>query len=224
MALTCLAEEIFVRLVNKERNALLNATELKGVDLESFKTADRVAFREARLLPYGPRYFDGASRVDVVVRIAPGIATAFELKLGTTRLGKSRIDGWLKECETSHGGKRWSGNMMAILDRRFPETAPEAPLKVAPQGADEELTLTKAWFVVAQRSTIEGWEARPKEGKMRPKFSKNVTFLAFEKVVDAFGGKEPFNALVLEMLKKIDFYDSWINEPEDAGTLPGEFT
>jgi hypothetical protein len=100
--------------------------------------------------------------------------------------------------------------MMAILDRRFPETAPETPLTVDVGEADKPI-LTEAWLVVAKRSTIEQWS------ETRPKFSTNVKYLAFEAVVDAFGGRVPFNELVREMLMKIDFYKSWIEESEGAG-------
>jgi hypothetical protein len=202
--LTHLSEAIFVAMVNQKRDAFLGVAGLSGVDPGFFAAAECVAFREASLQPYGGRAFDGASRVDVIVSIAPRLATAFELKLGTTRLSKSRIDGeWLSNCTPSHADKRWSGNMMAILDRRFPGPAPEEPL-IASVEKIGALTLTKTWFVVAKRDVINAWRTRP------PKFSKRVKLLAFEDVVDAFGGKEPFNSLVLGMLMNVDFYDRWI--------------
>jgi hypothetical protein len=210
VSLTYLSEEIFVALVNGKRDAFLSVAGLTGVDSDFFDAAEYVAFREASLQPYGGRAFDGASRVDVVVSIAPQLATAFELKLGTTRLSKSRIDSeWLSDCKPSHSDKRWSGNMMAILDRRFRGPAPEEALtaKVEKVG---EVTLTRAWFVVARRPTLKLWRKR------KPMFSEHVRLLAFEDVVDAFGGKAAFNARVREMLN-IDFYETWIKESEGAG-------
>lgn len=206
LALTHFSEAIFVALVNQRRNrdAFLSVAGLTGVDPDFFAAAECVAFREAKLQPYGGRAFDGASRVDVVVRIAPRLATAFELKLGTTRLSKSRIDSeFLVDCSPSHIDKRWRGNMMAILDRRFHgKAAPGEPLTVTVDKVGD-LPLTREWFVVARRSTIEQWELT------KPMFSEHVGLLEFERIVEVCGGKATFNELVREMLE-IDFYEKWI--------------
>jgi hypothetical protein len=208
--LTHLSEAIFVAMVNQKRDAFLGVAGLAGVDADFFAAAECVAFRETSLRPYGGRAFDGASRVDAIVSIAPRLATAFELKLGMTRLSKSRIDSeWLSDCKPSHADRRWSGNMMAILDRRFRGPAPEEVLTATVEKVGE-FALTRAWFVVARRPTLKLWRA------MKPAFSEYVRFLAFEDVVDAFGGKAAFNTLVREMLN-IDFYETWIGKSEDAG-------
>ena len=208
ISLPYLSEAIFVAMVNQKRDAFLRIAGLTGVDIAYFSDADRlVAFRDASLLPYGGRAFDGASRVDVVVSIAPALATAFELKLGTTRLSKSRIDSeWLSTCKPSHADKRWSGNMMAILDRHFDEPAPDGDLTVAVDTV-RRFALTRDWYVVARRPTLTSWRAS------KPNFSDHVQFLAFEDVVDEFGGKPAFNDLMGDMLN-FDFYEAWVNESE----------
>jgi hypothetical protein len=136
------------------------------------------------------------------------VATAFELKLGTTRLSKTRVDDeWLACCTSSHNDRRWKGNMMAILDRRF-SLPVDGDLTVELDGARHILTPT--WFLVARRSTLSAWEGAG------PAFSENVRRLAFEDVVDGFGGREPFNALVAEILA-IDFYREWVLGNDTAG-------
>jgi hypothetical protein len=136
------------------------------------------------------------------------VATAFELKLGTTRLSKSRVDDeWLACCTSSHNDERWKGNMMAILDRRF-SLPVDGDLTVELDGARHVLTPT--WFLVARRSTLSAWKSAC------PAFSENVRRLAFEDVVEGFGGREPFNALVAEILA-IDFYREWALGDDTAG-------
>ena len=197
-------------MVNRRREAFLSLCGLSSeADLGYARDVESLAFCEAKLDPFAGLTFDGASRVDVVVRLRQGLATAFELKLGKTRLSKSRIDGeWLAQCKKSHRGCRWSGNMMAILDRRFPHEA-RGDLKAIVNGA-EKLTLTRDWFVVARCRTVERWRTS------RPKFSDHVRLLAFEDIVETYGGKEEFNALVREMLE-VDFYEEWLNKDRRAG-------
>jgi hypothetical protein len=75
-------------------------------------------------------------------RLRPGVATAFELKLGLTWLTKTRLDDeWLQPCVSSHGGRRWSGNVIAVLDRRFPN---EAVTELVARTATERLKLTRS--------------------------------------------------------------------------------
>ena len=209
-SLSYLSEAVFVEMVNRKRSAFSEVARLKDIAPDFFAQTPTVAFREAALEPYAHRQFDGASCVDTVVSVAPGLATAFELKLGTTRLTKTRVDDeWLAECTPSHGGSRWSGNMMAILERRFKDTKPEGDLRVKVNN-EHVFALTRTWYVVARRSVLDSWRTSS------PKFSGQVQFLAFEDVVEAFGGKPAFNELVGELLN-IDYYDTWITAPDDAG-------
>ena len=96
--------------------------------------------------------------------------------------------------------------MMAILDRRFPDSVGDEDLVAIDAG--KPLVLTRRWFVVARRATISVWESDPLA------FSEHARYLAFEDIVDCIGGKDVFNNLVREMLD-FDFYDSWIGAPVD---------
>ena len=173
------------------------------------------AFCEVGLTPYAGRAFDGAARVDVIVALSDGRAVPFELKLGSTRLTKSRVDTeWLAECQPSHADSRWSGNMMAILERKF--SGVSDPCELVATVAQLAVTvartfvLTRDWFVVARRSVISRWKRAP------PAFSSNARLLAFEDIVDDLGGKVAFNALVRPQLDDLDFYDTWLATDGEA--------
>ncbi len=97
--------------------------------------------------------------------------------------------------------------MMAILERRFSETFNDDLVAVVDK---ERLVLTRQWFVVARKRILASWKAAP------PSFSENTRYIAFEDVVDVFGGKEAFNALVREMLD-FDFYREWVQNEPTAG-------
>ncbi len=209
VSLPHMAEALFVEMVNRRRDEFFSLPELDRLaDLDFVRAAPTIASREVPLASFSGRAFDGASRMDVVVRMRPGRATPFELKLGTTRLSKTRVDEeWLACCATSHNGRRWRGKMMAILDRRFPPPVAE---ELAAEVKGERLVLTPTWFVVTRRATLAAWKISP------PNFSANVRLLAFEDVVDAFGGREPFNALAAEALA-VDFYREWVLGDDTAG-------
>jgi hypothetical protein len=209
ISLPYLAEVLFAAMVNRRRDEFFALSELdRFADLDFVRAAPEIASREVPLARFAGKAFDGASRIDVVVRLRPGVATAFELKLGTTRLSKSRVDEeWLACCVPSHNDRRWKGNMMAILERRFSRPV-DAELAVDLNG--ERLVLTPMWFVVARRATLSAWETAC------PAFSENVRRLAFEQVVESFGGREPFNTLVAETLA-IDFYREWVLGDDAVG-------
>jgi hypothetical protein len=167
ISLSYLAEVLFTEMANRRRDQFLALTGLGAVaDFGFVRQASQIASREVPLAPFGRRIFDGASRIEVAVRLRPGVATAFELKLGTTRLSKTRVDEeWLACCTTSHNDRRWKGNMMAILDRRFGKRV-EDDLAVALDG--ERYVLTPTWFLVARRPTLSAWESAC------PAFSENA--------------------------------------------------
>ncbi len=104
--------------------------------------------------------------------------------------------------------------MMAILERKFKDVADAHDLVARVQdGASKDpksFVLTREWFVVARRSIVTRWKLAP------PTFSPYVKLLAFEDIVDAFGGKSAFNTLVKSLLD-IDFYDAWLATDSDAG-------
>jgi len=214
-SLTHFAESIFVAMINGNPAKFAERAGLSSLLEGSANSSGGPAFREAGLEPYGGRAFDGAARVDAIVALSEKVAVPFELKLGAARLTKSRIDTeWLAECQPSHADSRWSGNLMAILDRKFKgvDDAQELVARVTKVGADEERTfvLTREWFVVARRSIITRWRQTP------PAFSQHVKLLAFEDVVSDFGGKLAFNALVRSLLD-VDFYDAWLATDDNAG-------
>ncbi len=166
-------------------------------------TARRVVHANANLAPYSGLGFDGASCVDLVVRLHENLAVPFELKLGETRLTKSRIDEeWLSGCESSHQGKRWKGNMMSVLDRKFP--ASTRPDVLRARLHDGDVPLTNEWFIIARSRIIGSWT-----GARRPDFSSNVHLVSFEAIVEKFGGKTPFNEVVRKLLS-LDFYSAWV--------------
>jgi hypothetical protein len=140
----------------------------------------------------------------VVLWICPNLAVALELKLGATRLTKTRIDDeFLVDCRLSHNGSRIAGNMMAILDRRFEDIATADGLSVELETTEVELS--RDWFVVTRQSVLDKWV-----GDDRPSFSSNTSCVTIGSLVTAFGGQQAFNTLVRELLD-IDYFDEWFN-------------
>src|SRR5437764_1037978 len=115
VSLTHFGEALVARMANELRGKFLDLCRLRNDADGAFVSGDRaIAHRELQFRPYGGIGFDGASRVDLAVQLSDERAIAFEVKLGTTRLSKARIDeDWLCGCDFSHGGKRFSGNMMS---------------------------------------------------------------------------------------------------------------
>lgn len=205
VSLSHIGEALIARIANRVPQRFLELCQLTGeADAEFVNSGEQIAHRELPLLPYGGIGFDGASRVDLVIRLSRDRAVPFEIKLGATRLGKLRVDGeWLCGCDFSHGKKRFRGNMMSILERKFPEGVPRDDLRV--KLSDEvPLTLSHSWMVVAKAIALKNWGA-----PARPAFSEHVRFVSFESIVDCYGGKAEFNELVREMLA-FDYYDAWV--------------
>jgi hypothetical protein len=173
------------------------------------KVAQAVAIKEAPLESYADIPFDGASRVDMVLLLEGNRGVPFEIKLGSTRLSRTRIsDEWLCGCKQSgHRPSRWTGNMMSILDRRFPPGTPEGPLRAnyAKGTENQTVELTKEWFVLACEEKTETLRRNP------PDF--RASLISFESIVRAYEGSgiqgQAFNALVRDLLD-IDFYQTWI--------------
>jgi hypothetical protein len=207
LSLTHLGESLFAAMINQQRESLLSLPGLRELVSSEFALSEpRIAFPETPLGRFDDRAFDGACRIDVAVLLKPDAATAFELKLGGTRLSAQRVnEEWLAPCATSHGGQRWKGNVMAVLDRRFSEPVDDQ-LTVTIGG--RTLPLTPEWFIVARKETVNSWQ------RLRPSFSRNVGLIAFEDVVEGFGGEEPFNRLVREMLD-VNFYREWVVRSPD---------
>jgi hypothetical protein len=205
VALTHVGEAVISTMIDSMRWEFIELCGLAGRADKAFfsdKTR-RLVYTNTKLATYGGLNFDGASCVDIFVRVKENLGVPFELKLGETRLTKSRIDEeWLSGCEPSHKGKRWKGNMMSILERKFPASPERDGLKACPNGV--EIPLTQEWFIIARSWIIESWT-----GAARPDFGPNVHLISFEAIVEKFGGKESFNKMVSNLLN-FDFHSSWV--------------
>ena len=203
ISLSHIGEAIFAKIAKQKPVEFLRWCELEEVaDLDSGHRHGLFVEPEASLCPFAGCGFDGASKVDVAVQVREDLAVAFELKLGETRLSAGRVNNeWLKPCERSrHGDGRWKGSMMAILDRNFPRVQPEEELRV--ELRKEPIALHEDWFVVVRRRVKETWVTDC------PQF-RRAKVLAFEGLVDAFGGREPFNDLVRDLVACNDYYAEW---------------
>ncbi len=122
ISLSHFGETLVTRMVSDLRGDFLDLCRLNAsADNGFLASGHEIAFREHPLMPIGGILFDGASRVDLVVRLSKDEGTPFEIKLGTTRLSKTRIDEeWLRNCGFSHDRKRFRGNMMSILSANSP--------------------------------------------------------------------------------------------------------
>lgn len=205
ISLSHFAEVMVSQMAERQRVGTVDALGLTDLaDLDHVRSVKTFAFHECKLARHHGYIFDGASRVDVVLWIRPTLAVAIELKLGATRLTKTRIDDeFLHDCGTSHNESRIAGNMMAILDRRFGCIAPADGLSV--EIGDARVPLSRDWFIVTRQSVLDKWV-----GDARPNFSPNTSCVTIGTLVTAFGGKPRFNDLVRELLA-IDYFDEWVN-------------
>lgn len=210
MSLTHMGEALVARMANTLRADFLDLCGLLDhVDRTYVDDGiEPIAHVEVPLSPYSGRSFDGAHKVDLVVLLNRDLGVPFEVKLGGTRMTRHRVDEeWLDGCSLSHGGRRLRGNMMSILERKLPNEllrdGLKDDLKVRLE-PDRCVKLTEEWFVIARRNVLEGWN-----GAACPSFSPRARLLDFETVVDRFGGREPFNDAVHDLLC-FDYYDTWI--------------
>ena len=206
MSLTHLGEALVVRMANTLRADFLDLCGLLDRADRAYVDGgiEPIAHGEVPLSPYSGYSFDGAHKVDLVVLLDRDLGVPFEVKLGDTRMTRRRVDEeWLNGCGLSHEGRRIRGNMMSVLERKFPDELPRDDLKVRLE-PDRYVKLTREWFVIAKRDVLDGW----REG-VRPAFSPCFRPLAFESIVEHFGGKEKFNDAVHDLLS-FDYYDTWI--------------
>ena len=213
--LTHLGEEVVARMANRKPMEFLKALGLdEGVDPEHVKTTSekgQFATAECPLAKLGDYGFDGASRVDVALWIKPNRAVALELKLGTTRLTKTRIDKeLLADCqESGHKPPRISGSMMAILDRRFSQISEAARLESEENGLavripEEQavVTLGQQWYFVTLAEVRKKWkDAMPAW--------ENAIPVTINDLVAETGGRSEFNAVVADVIPD-DFYADWL--------------
>ncbi|HBQ12867.1 MAG TPA: hypothetical protein DEF51_17620 [Myxococcales bacterium] len=123
---------------------------------------------------------------------------ACEAKLGATGLGGRRFEErFLAACGTSHGGARVRGSMPAILERKLPTVEPEG--RLAARVGDDEHEVESRWALLVRRRAVEGWARRG-----RPALSSRCVVVAFDDLINVYGGCEPFNALVQEQGERFD--------------------
>lgn len=177
----------------------------KGL-LYTITMTDLRAIPEVQLTRCGKYRFDGAHKVDVVVIVqSKRECIAIEVKLGFDRLGKHEFEKrFLKRCGKSHGERRISGSMIAILEGKLPASCENEPIVVNYRGAIYHLV--PQWALVVRRRVLDAWG---KNG--RPAFSEKCVPLSFESVVSRYGGRGPFNALVSKLACG-DYYREWIEE------------
>jgi hypothetical protein len=200
-------EVVVAAMVNQMRLAFLDLCGLTDQCDLAFVTspATPIAYTDVTLLPYAGKIFDGASRIDIVVLLSENLGVPLEIKLGTTRLSKTRIDEeWLNGCGLSHRDSRIKGNIMSILERRFPDSVPADSLMANVCG--RPVTLTDDWFIVARAKVVDAWI-----GPRRPIFSPKAKLCRFEDIVRSFGGRAPFNTLMKKLLD-FDYYSEWVED------------
>jgi len=198
-------EGLIACMINEMRLEFLSACHLlEECDRGFIQSSNMsIAYTDVKLMPYGGKAFDGASRVDIVVLLNPSLGVPFEIKLGATRLSKSRVDKeWLSDCGLSHQGRRHTGNMMAILERKLSNYSTDDSLHAQISG--RAVKLTDHWFIITRSRVLAAWK-----GKSRPSFSPNVRLCSLEEIVRRFGGREPFNCMVRKTLD-FDYYSEWV--------------
>jgi hypothetical protein len=168
--------------------------------------AMRVEDAEGKMWP-----LDGMHRVDVLATGVSGVGVAFEIKLGLDRLTPAEVGKrFQKECSWSKHKptSRLNGNMVAILERRFPFEHRRVTC-----GTPQEVELTRDWWLVVRdevwRRSGQQLKAQIKEGNV----------LLFEDLVGFFGGESAFNSLVRELVGS-GFYREW-NLQKVAAANPG---
>ena len=203
--LTHIGEVLSARMVNAMRWSFIELCGLEDIAEKKFISNRHypIAFPNAKLIPPSGLRFDGESRVDLVVMVREKLGVPFELKLGKTCLSKKHVDEkWLSDCKFTHGNACISGRMMAILDRRFPPMNREYALSVLIN--DRPVTLTRDWFILARAKVAQKWT-----GNARPALSHLVRFIPFESMVQNYGGRMAFNALVRDIVS-FDYFEKWV--------------
>jgi hypothetical protein len=201
--LTNLGEMLVQELIQRKPACFLK---LSGLSPTHTAVYGGRVFVEAKLEQHEGKRFDGASRVDLVVPLNATEALPIEVKLGDTRLSKSRIeDDWLnsRKASVSHKGTAWAGNMMWVLDRLVKDRVTHKPLKAK---LDEvEYSLTAEWCLIVRKNIKEKWGE--KGGPNHPDF-RHAHIVVFEDLVSEFEQAE-FDSIVRDLVT-FPYYDEWI--------------
>jgi len=149
---------------------------------------------EIRLNKCGPLIFDGAHKVDVSALSSElNVCIAIEAKLGLDRLSKNEFNKrFISDCGTSHAGTRVKGSMISILDGLLPKQCTE---KLSITYSSKTYQLQTSWILICREKVIKNWNENG-----YPDLSRSCKIVCFEKLVELYGGKEPFNKLVSELL------------------------
>ena len=166
-------------------------------------TSGSSAVPNLQLATCGDLRFDGAHKVDIAILDKDALSCIpCEAKLGNDRLGKTEFENrFLGSCQTSHNDTRIKGSMIAILERKLPIQCLNSPVLVTHEGRNYQLT--SPWILITRKTILNSWA---KYGL--PPLSPACIHIAFEAIVEALGGKTPFNALVSELVS-FDYYDRW---------------
>lgn len=160
---------------------------------------------ELKLKPYGTLNFDGAHGIDVAI-LDHNTRKCYplELKFGKSRLAKGEFERrFLRGCRVTNNGGRIAGSMISILEQKFSKECGNFPLEVEHEG--DPYTVSDKWTLICLKIIFDGWEKRGE-----PELKKcNQVFL--EDLVQEFGGKKRFNALVKTILKG-DYYSEWLGD------------
>jgi hypothetical protein len=203
-----LAEPLVAAMFNGRRVELLGlAAPDDQIDWDHVRSAPAIAFPNVRLAAYGGCGFDGESRIDVALHVRTDLVIAVEIKLGRTRLGPNHVTKLLTPCQKSHSQRRWTGNVMAIFERRFGLGVPDEPL-LARLG-ESTIPVAREWVLIMRREITNGLrqESQPLPKSVRP--------VSMEDLVEHFGGKIDFNRLARSLVD-IDFHDSWFASQPSA--------
>lgn len=195
-----LISEMFNRSENV-RHLLVN-----NVLSPSLSTSALQAIPEIQLTSCGGYRFDGAHKIDVAVMASKTKeCLAIEAKLGHDRLGRREFEKrFLKGCGTSHGDSRISGSMVSILEGKLPVGCEKEAVIV--EYREDTYRLLPRWVLVVRQRIIDAWL---KNG--RPSLTHRCIAYAFESIVSCYGGSEPFNELVSELISG-DYYQEWIGD------------
>lgn len=199
---THIAEHLISEMYNRSAKVrTLFVERLRGVVPLSEKST---AVPNLQLLACAGFRFDGAHKIDIAILDGTRFSCiACEAKLGNDRLGKRQFETrFLMPCTTSHQDARIAGSMTAILERKLPDVCLSAAIIANHHGIEYEVT--SPWVLIVRKAIHDSWQ---RSGL--PSFSPACLHVSFEAIVEALGGKTPFNSLVDELLS-FDYYETWM--------------
>jgi len=199
---THIAEYLIAEMYNRSQDVRdLFRAGLSSVMSFPFVSA---AVPNLQLTTCGRFRFDGAHKIDIAILDKNNSSCIpCEAKLGNDRLGRTQFEKrFMEPCRTSHEDTRIAGSMIAILERKLPTPCLASPIKVSHE--EKEYQVTSPWVLIMRKDIHDSWSRRGS-----PSLSKGCIQISFEKIVEALGGKTPFNSLVGEFVS-FDYYDTWM--------------